>query len=354
MKVNLYSPLNCTSYGYASTYLFRELIRNKIDIKYFPISQIQPETRFLDELKPYLNQECLVNDGPCLKIWHQHDLSHFIGKGARIGFTIFELDKFTEREKNHLESCDALIVCSHWAKSVVHANTSCKNVHVVPLGYDPEIFFAAPSKKQKTGPFVFANFGKWEIRKGHDVLKEAFNKAFTKEDNVELWMLPHNFHISEYQQKTWENFYKSSPLGDKIKIGPRLTVQAEVASVMRGMDCAIFPARAEGWNLEALEALACGKTVISTNYSGPTEFLTKKNSLLIECPEREVAYDGVFFNGQGSWAKFTRNMLDEMVELMRKVYKDGPTYNEVGVNSVKHLTWENSGKKLIEVLDEYD
>ena len=50
-------------------------------------------------------------------------------------------------------------------------------------------------------------------------------------------------------------------------------------------DCGLFPARAEGWNLELLEMMACGKQVIATNYSAHTEFCTKENSILIESDE---------------------------------------------------------------------
>ena len=82
-------------------------------------------------------------------------------------------------EKHNLEYPDHLIVCSQWAKETVLSNIDRKEetVHVVPLGVDRQTFKDAALINN--GPTRFVNYGKWEIRKGHDVLIEAFNRAFT-------------------------------------------------------------------------------------------------------------------------------------------------------------------------------
>ncbi len=344
-------PLNQTSYGYCSTYFFLELLRNEIDVKYFPIGPVQIETGYFNELSPHFNQEGLVPAKTnCLKIWHQHGLDSFIGNGKHIGFPIFELDTFTNREKSHIASCDKLIVCSEWAKSVVNDQVPGVDVDVVPLGFNPEIFY--PSKSSN-GPFVFANFGKWEIRKGHDVLLQAFNSAFEENDDVELWMFPFNQHLDQFKEKAWVNYYKQSKLGDKIKIFPRMQTQEDLAAYMSQIDCAVFPARAEGWNLEALECLACGKEVIATNYSGHTEFLNTSCAHLIDLEGRETAYDGVFFHGQGKWASWSKENIDSLIERMRHVYNNCKM-NDAGIEQAKNYTWEVSGKKLVKVLSSYE
>jgi glycosyltransferase involved in cell wall biosynthesis len=330
-------------------------VRNKVNVHYFPIGPIISENRFLDELKPYFNQEMIVarnssetDSAPCLKIWHQHDLAHFIGNGEHIGFPIFELDKFTKRELSHLNSCDRLIVCSDWAKNILFANDIIEPaINVVPLGYDPEIF--TPTTEVEPGTFVFANFGKWEVRKGHDILATAFSSAFSQDDDVELWMFPHNQHLNKYQQDSWEQFYYRSKLGSKIKIFPRQPDQSALANYMKRIHCGVFPSRAEGWNLEALECLACGKQVIATNRSAHTEFLTKENSTLIDMTETETAYDGVFFNGQGNWGKFSNDTIEQLVEAMRFAYNNR-SVNTQGIADSKELTWEKAGQKLVSVL----
>ena len=96
---------------------------------------------------------------------------------------------------NHLNSCDEIIVASNWAADVVKGQI--KNsipVHVVPLGVDMGIFNDA--NFVSTNKCVFFNCGKWEKRKGHDVLLEAFKIAFPSEDDVELWMMTNNPFIT--------------------------------------------------------------------------------------------------------------------------------------------------------------
>jgi glycosyltransferase involved in cell wall biosynthesis len=210
---------------------------------------------------------------------------------------------------------------------------------------------------------VFAHYGKWEIRKGIDVLQTAFNRAFTKKDNVKLRLHCWNPFLIKYDQqgnvisdenKTWEDYFKKSPLGDKIEVAPWLPTQVDIANSMRVADVGVFPARAEGWNLELLEMMACGKHVITTNHSGHTEFANKFNSSLIEVPERESAYDGVFFHNQGEWAAFDEDQIEQLVEHMRVAHKKvqvGWEINGEGINTAQRFTWDNAVKKLVEVIN---
>ena len=87
---------------------------------------------------------------------------------------------------------------------------------VVPLGVDTNIFKPHTTARDTT---VFFNCGKWEVRKGHDILVNCFNEAFCEEDDVELWMMCENPFLGE-QNSHWINLYKNSPLGHKIRIIP--------------------------------------------------------------------------------------------------------------------------------------
>jgi glycosyltransferase involved in cell wall biosynthesis len=115
---------------------------------------------------------------------------------------------------------------------------------------------------------------------------------------------------------------------------------------MRQTDCGIFPSRAEGWNLELLEMMACGKPCIATNYSAHTEFCTREDTWFIDIEETELAQDGKWFFGQGSWAKIGEKQIDQAVEHMRFMYKNRPN----GLNSreqSKKFSWENSAEIFV-------
>jgi glycosyltransferase involved in cell wall biosynthesis len=198
---------------------------------------------------------------------------------------------------------------------------------------------------------IFLNCGKWEKRKGHDVLVEAFNKAFNHSDDVELWMMCDNPFIGNVNDQ-WRSLYKDSKLGNKIRIIPRQETQEDVYKIMCLSDCGVFPSRGEGWNLEVLEMMSCGKNVITTNYSAHTEFCNNNNSKLIEIDNLETAFDGLFFDGKcGLWAEFADNQLDQLIEHMKEIHRkkqDNDLYaNLSGIETSKQLSWKKSAEELV-------
>ena len=52
-----------------------------------------------------------------------------------------------------------------------------------------------------------------------------------------------------------------------------------------------------------METMALNKPVILTNYSAHTQYSTKDNSYLVDVDSTEAANDGIWFKGQGNWAK---------------------------------------------------
>ena len=200
--INLIAPINTLGYGVAGYNILKELYKIDNSVSLYPISQ--PQDFESEELYAAIsNQERCLIDRPCVKIWHQNDLTTRVGNGKFIGFPIFELTHFNAKEITSLHHCNKIFVCSKWAKQIILQNTKFKDedVHVVPLGVDNDIFSpSAVSGRQST---VFFNCGKWEKRKGHDILLECFNNAFSENDDVELWMMCDNPFIGD-GNKNWQ------------------------------------------------------------------------------------------------------------------------------------------------------
>ena len=360
------------------------------DVSYFPIGSPEVDSPADAELIRHYaqNQQFFDPDAPSLRMWHQHDMAMHVGRGKRIGFPIFELDTFAKNELHHLSQLDSIMVCSEWAKQVVLNHLPNMEVSVVPLGVDSSLFEATASQTWKTNrgcvgceqglrlehgihwdgdeknmvcirtgeprsDTAFINIGKWEVRKGHDILVRAFNKAFSKTDKVKLLMMNKNPFLNPEQEKEWINLYKNSKLGEKIKILDRVNTHSELANIMDSSDCGVFPSRGEGWNLELLEMMSCGKHVIATDYSAHTEFCNEYNCHLIEITSTEKAQDGLWFHGQGNWAKIGDRQIDQLVDIMRKVHEDiqkGNVYNEEGRLTAERFSWRNSSQKIMEGL----
>lgn len=356
--INLMAPVNSLGYGVVGLNAVKEL-SNKSEVSLFPIGGIEVTSQQdADIIKSCVDKQDLFDPkAPCLRIWHQFSMAEQIGNGLRCGFPIFELDQFNKKELHHLNSLDKVFVCSNWAKEVVSSqlyNTYKRldlnnNIHVAPLGVDTSLF---KPREKSGGPTRFVNIGKWEYRKGHDVLAEAFNKAFESDDDVQLYMMNHNPFLNQEQEREWVSLYKNSKLGDKVHMIPRVRTHVQVADIMQDMDCGVFPSRAEGWNLEAIEMLACGKKLIITNYSAHTEFCNEDNSLLVNVDSKEDAYDGIWFHGQGQWAEIGDSQIDQMCEHMRAVHKEkqenGKIDNSSGVETADKFSWSGMADRILE------
>ncbi len=367
MQLNLYGPINRLGYGYVTLNIYKALVRADVDVALFPINPktIEADPSDHEIIKEGIDRAKFFNpDAPCVKIWHQHDMATFIGRGRHIGWPIFELDTFSDLEKHQLLSCDEWIVCSEWAKDIMSMELQvleCEKENrdvesftsVVPLGVDCSIFKPSnvPNSNKKT---VFLNIGKWEVRKGHDVLVDMFNQAFTQEDDVELWMMCDNCFNTQEETDFWEKKYLESPLSNKIKLIPRQTTQKDMVRLINKADVGVFPTRAEGWNLEPLEMMACGKHIITTNYSGHTEYCTPLNSKMIAIDGLEDAYDGKWFFNQGRWGKISQDVICGFVNEIQLLHtlkqNEGLCVNYRGIETAEKFSWDNSAEKLLEAI----
>jgi glycosyltransferase involved in cell wall biosynthesis len=345
----LQAPINSLGYGQVGFNIAKQLAEKLGDnLTIFPIGQPEPE--LYEELAQFdwrNKDENLKWSQPCLKIWHQNGLHESVGRGEKVGFPIFELNKFTPEEKRSMKSCHQLVVCSEWAKNIVEDELGT-TPKVIPLGIDRSIFNENNNVRRK--PTIFFNCGKWEIRKGHDIIRQCFDKAFSKEDNVELWMMCENPFLGE-KNNDWINYYKSSSIANKIRFIPRQKYHRDVYNIMRQVDVGVFPVRAEGWNLELLELLSCGKHVITTDYSGHTEFTNRNNSYIVETDKLVSAQDGIWFYGQGEWAELGKRQEDQIVNHMRETHRlkqdSELELNLAGIETAIKFSWENTAREIL-------
>lgn len=350
MQINYCAPINSTGYGISSLNIFRELNKDN-DIVFFPIGQPVVTSQLDHEaLSTCLNKRMIMNvSAPFVKIWHQFDLLERIGKGQYIAMPFFELDTFNPFEKLNMTVPDKICVTSKWAQNVLAANNINTTSCVVPLGVDRLIFNENIEKDQEyntSEKYIFLNIGKWEIRKGHDILLDIFNKAFPDNNDVELWIVASettNNYSSKEELDQWKNMYNV----DRVRVFSGFETQEEIAQIMANADCGIYPSRAEGWNLELLEMMSMNKPVIATNYSSHTEFCNKDNTYLVDIDSTETAYDGKAFRGQGNWAKISSQQIDQIIEHMRYVYNNKINTNLAGIETAKKYSWANSAEHLL-------
>ena len=138
---------------------------------------------------------------------------------------------------------------------------------------------------------------------------------------------------------------------NRVKLFSGFDTQNELAQLVANSNCGLYPSRAEGWNLELLECMSMNKPAITTNYSAHTEFCTSDNCYLVNIDEKEKAFDGKAFQGQGNWAKLGQNQIDNIIEHMRFVYNNRINTNLNGIETAKKYSWSNSALSILRCIE---
>lgn len=369
--INVAAPINSLGYGVVGLNTVLALYALGHEPSLWPIGNMELPSKLAEwRIRLALRRaERYDRTAPSLRIWHQFDLAQHVGKGVHAALPIFELDRFTETELHHLKQQDIVFATSGFAWDVLReAGIPKERLRLVSFGVDPKIFRPRPPVRfvtldadEKVSqpppscslPTTFLNCGKWEVRKGHDVLVDVFNKAFAKDDHVMLVMNCHNPCVRDPNyNKQFADLYKNSPLGDKIVIpANRLGSQTELAALMAECDCGVFLSRAEGWNLDAAEMLAMGKQLIITRCTAHMEYCTRENAMFVDVDETEAAHDGVWFHGQGRWARLGDDQVDQAVEHMRAIHRlkqEGKlAVNQAGIDTMGRFTWGRTATEIM-------
>lgn len=365
MDLNITAPVNQLGYGIVGLNIVKAAAELGHTIALWFIGSVHAPESAHGVLRAAQRRTQSFNPrAPSLRIDQALDLAQHIGKGLHTALPIFELTRLRDVERHHLLSLDLVFAPTAWAAHVLEDNgIPAERIACAPLAVDTDIFHPGLGTANPTGPTTFLNVGKWEVRKGHDILVGAFHGAFAKTDDVRLIMACDNPFLDEGERGAWIKMYKNSPLGEKIYVlDKRLPRQQDVAALMALADCGVFPARAEGWNLDLAEMLAMGKHVIATNYAAHTEFCSADNAHLITVDRLEDAHDGIWFDatdkewhGQpGQWAYLGEPQMEQLVEHLRTIHRLKQSgqlrINDAGIRTFRHFTWANTVRAIISSL----
>lgn len=347
------APFCRTGYGIVGAHLLREFLHVDVPVAYFPLGAVDRSIVHIPELDHATQRQGAYEDAaPSVRLSQQFDLAMHVGRGPRIGFPIFELDKFHRNERHHLERQDRLMVTSTWARDVLLENGIWRTpIDIVPLGVDRTVFHeqlrtsAAP-----TNDTVFMSVGKLEARKGQLELLRAFEAAFTSRDTVRLVLVCHNPFVDSATLKTMLKPFHNSRMASRITtITSPFATQRELALQMMAADCAVFPVRAEGWNLEALEMLSMGKQVIASKCTAHTAFLDDNNARLIGIDALEESVPG---EHRGRWAAWGERQHEQLVTQLRGVHEQRQrgelVQNSAGIETAKRHSWTASAHAVLQ------
>ena len=287
-------------------------------------------------------------------------LSEQFVKGTIIKWGIFETDSLPDDYISYLKRSHLIWVPSQWAKMVLKSHgLNGDQIHVVHEGINPGIYHPyCRSKSPKSNIFRFFMCGKKETRKGFDELLEGFQIAFGGDETTELHLKADYFWggqaKAEAKQGELSRQIDGLGLRNVVPVSGALST-SDMALLYNNYDALIFPSRAEGWGLPLIEAIACGLPVISTYYSGHSEYLSAINGQFvrldhqlqpISCPEFLQHW-----KAGGQWAVASPDEIAKKLVFMKDNYGECQKNAMVASQTIRdHFSWRHAAEQAVDSL----
>ena len=211
-------------------------------------------------------------------------------------------------------------------------------VITVPHCLDPDELRQGPMSPPG-GRFVFFfafDYLSDVARKNPLGLIEAFRRAFTPADRVELVIKSiHSSFDGKGAAIVRAAADRAVAEGARVRIIDETLPRAQVLQLLRNCHCYASLHRAEGFGLLLAEAMALGKPVIATGYSGNADFMNPDNSLLVNHSIVDVGPGHGDYESHQRWADPD---LDHAASLMRRVANDSGLAARIGGHAREDVT----------------
>jgi hypothetical protein len=251
------------------------------------------------------------------------ELPDFVGRlgedyfeGPRIGIWGWETNSIPRRWQRAFALVDEIWVYSQFMAENIGAVAPVP-VLVLPPPVERPVESVRPLRIGLPEGFLFLfvfDYLSTVQRKNPVGLIEAFKVAFAPGDGPQLLIKTINAPLRPLSEE--EVLWAAHGRPD-IHVIDRSLSNGQLSGLMAACDCYVSMHRAEGFGLTLAEAMAIGKPVIGTNYSGNIDFMTSENSYLVDYTIGRVGPDCEIYPPEGEWADPS---IDHGAQLMRQVY----------------------------------
>lgn len=321
-----------TGWNYLAYALYRGLPAAGVRLLRHPISQVDANLIPPKHLPPIAPKK---SDLPTLAVSPPFLLRRFEPTARTAVFTMWETDTLPAADVTVLNRAGLVIVPSRWQVECFRRSGVTVPMEVAPLGYDPLVFH-----DDGTYPDVctFGTAGALVaggVRKNAQRMIDLFREAFPTESDVRLRVKisPNSPAVDTYDDPRVDLIRATLPY-------------SALAAWYRSLTAYVNGSFGEGFGLHLIEAMACGRPLVTTNYSGLTSFFNPSVGYAVGHRLVPVAND-VY---TGRWAE-----PDDagIVARMRQVYADPTEARRLGrVSAARaaNFTWRKSGAKLVTAL----
>jgi glycosyltransferase involved in cell wall biosynthesis len=250
-------------------------------------------------------------------------------------YTMWETDTLTPSDAAKLNAAGLVIVPSRWQVDCFRRSGVTVPIEVAPLGFDPLVFHDDGSVPEVCTFGTAGALVAGGMRKNAQRMIDLFRRAFPTERDVRLRV-------------------KISPTSPPVDThdDPRVDLirttlpYPQLAAWYRSLTAYLNGSFGEGFGLHLIETMACGRPVISADYSGLTAFFDPTVGYAV--PHTLVPVSNDVYTGH--WAD-----PDDagIVARMREVYSDPAAARRLGRRAAVRaatFTWRKSGRKIVAAL----
>lgn len=294
----------------------------------------------------------------------------------------FNADGWVANYHGLLDSLPLLVATSNWVKKTyIRDGVKGDNIHVCPIGFDPETFYPI----EKTDPKVIElrtmlgiePHEKMIFTAGGDVTSKGAQEMFKALAKVDK-----EFGDWKYVLKVNESFSAEDHGIEEDKLIEELGLNRDkiiylsgeyspefMATLLNACDIYAGPSRLEGFGMIQVEAMACGKPVISINVGGPKDTIIHgKTGFLVDIEseiklEKEKAYTWMGFE-EDHLIKFKepktfayRANIDQLAESTLKLLRDDFLRETMGKEAAKHALenfhYKITARRMLDLIEKY-
>jgi len=291
----------------------------------------------------------------------------------------FNADGWVANYKTEFDRLKLMFTTSEWVRSIYERDgVDVSKIFPMHVGIDTELFKPKKDREMnlalrrmlgiKDDEIMILTMGGEVTSKGAQEMFKALakiNEEFT--DWVYVCKSWPSDNTSEWREKE-ERLLKKLGIRDKVVFIDDVFSPEFMADILNACDIYAAPSRIEGFGMIQVEAMACGKPVISINAGGPSETIIHNQTGFLARVAEEVilneewAYPYMGFSSK-QIIKFDkpktfgyRADVEDLCKYTLKLLKDPKLREEMGKkareHAVKNFDYKVTSKKMLDMIKE--
>lgn len=170
-----------------------------------------------------------------------------------------------------------IVVSDHLGNTILNLvqNELNKDFVTIPNIVDNSLF-EEQERREESKEFSFLAIGSLDDNKNHSFLIHCFYRTFKNQKNIKLKIIGKGPNHSELTL-----LIKSLRMENQISLLGHVG-RDEIRQSLYNCDCLVLPSKIETFGVVIIEAMACGKPVISSKSGGPDSIISEENGILID------------------------------------------------------------------------